>query len=276
MKEDDDHEIPRGDFIAGIYNYCDAWCERCLYTDKCMNFAMQKQMDREIEEEERRQKLQEENKDFWEHVNTIVEEAAEIIDEEIPLDLDGGMLFPDDPDWDEDAAEAMKDHEKLRDKAKNHVLSQMAGKYNKAVEKWFDERKDILKLEMHADEYGFKVSYPGIEDENVLSQLSNSVALVSWYHFQIVIKMQRAITGYFEEKENPEFFEEFSLDDHVGSAFVVLRGIDRSIAGWNNIGKHLENERESVKPLLRMLLWMRPEVEKMFPAARSFVWPPEY
>jgi len=273
MREDDDYEIPKGDFIPGIYNYCDAWCERCLYTDKCMSFATQKQVAREFEEEERRQRSQEENKDFWEQVNTIVEQAADIIDEEIPLEQDEGLFFSDVTDLDEDDEEAMKDHEKLRDKTKNHILSQMARKYDKAVKEWFSEREEILQLEMHPEKYSFTVSYPGIKDEKVLTQLSGSVELISWYQFQIWIKMQRAITGYFEEEEDPEFFEEFSLDDYVGSAFVVLRGIDRSIAGWNTISKHLEAERESVKPMLRMLLWMRSEVEKMFPGARSFVWP---
>ena len=28
------------DFIPGIYNYCDRWCERCAFTARCMNFAM--------------------------------------------------------------------------------------------------------------------------------------------------------------------------------------------------------------------------------------------
>jgi hypothetical protein len=273
MKEDDSFEMPKGDFIPGIYNYCDAWCERCLYTDKCMNYASRKLMAREFEEDKRRKELQEKNQDFWKQVNTIVEAAAEIIDEEIPLEPDINLLFPDD-DWDEDAEEAMKDHKKLRDKAKNHILSKVASKYEKAVEKWFLDRKEILKTESHTEKYSLRVSYPGITDEGVLRQLADSVELVSWYHIQIWIKMQRAVTGYFEEEEDPGFFEEFSLDDHVGSAFVVLLGVDRSIAGWNTISKHLKAESESVKPLLRMLLWMRSEVEIMFPGARSFVWPP--
>ena len=42
MRSDDDYKIPEGDFIPGIYNYCDSWCERCLYTSRCMNFAMGK------------------------------------------------------------------------------------------------------------------------------------------------------------------------------------------------------------------------------------------
>ena len=28
-----------GNFIPGIYNYCDRWCERCPLTSKCLNYA---------------------------------------------------------------------------------------------------------------------------------------------------------------------------------------------------------------------------------------------
>ena len=29
------------DWIPGIYNYCDRWCERCAFTGKCRSFAME-------------------------------------------------------------------------------------------------------------------------------------------------------------------------------------------------------------------------------------------
>src|SRR5262245_15112436 len=29
--------------IAGIYNYCDRWCERCQFTDRCLNYAMEEE-----------------------------------------------------------------------------------------------------------------------------------------------------------------------------------------------------------------------------------------
>ena len=28
-------------FISGIFNYCDRWCERCSFTARCLNFAME-------------------------------------------------------------------------------------------------------------------------------------------------------------------------------------------------------------------------------------------
>src|SRR5687768_14273654 len=29
-------------FISGIHNYCDRWCERCDFTDRCRVFAMER------------------------------------------------------------------------------------------------------------------------------------------------------------------------------------------------------------------------------------------
>ncbi len=26
--------------VEGIYNYCDRWCERCTYTSRCLNYAI--------------------------------------------------------------------------------------------------------------------------------------------------------------------------------------------------------------------------------------------
>ena len=29
----------RDGFIVGVYNYCDAWCDRCAFTSRCRLFA---------------------------------------------------------------------------------------------------------------------------------------------------------------------------------------------------------------------------------------------
>jgi len=42
----------RRDFISGIYNYCDRWCERCAFTHRCRVYATQKQFEEEAAEEE--------------------------------------------------------------------------------------------------------------------------------------------------------------------------------------------------------------------------------
>ena len=33
----------RPELIPGIYNYCDSWCERCAFTNRCRSFQLQQQ-----------------------------------------------------------------------------------------------------------------------------------------------------------------------------------------------------------------------------------------
>ncbi|RLD41921.1 MAG: hypothetical protein DRI89_08560 [Bacteroidetes bacterium] len=133
MKYDDEFEMPEGDFIPGIYNYCDAWCDRCIYTDKCMNYASRDVFRREIDASDHIKASMEENKDFWDEINKIVEETAVLIDEEIPLIKEETFSVFDDLEFDEDVKEAMEEHEKIREKAKKQDVSKMALKYEKAI-----------------------------------------------------------------------------------------------------------------------------------------------
>jgi len=274
MEFDDHFELPEGDFIPGIYNYCNRWCERCIYTDRCRTFASEKIFTREFEAIKRREKSMEENKDFWDQVDKTIEEAAELIDEEVPLlKNDESPLFGQWED-DEDAEEAMKEHEEKRAKAENQDMSKVALQYEKAVHKWFEERKDALKQDYNSDTKDFSVSYPGIDDKQELKQLTESVEVILWYHIQIWIKLNRALSSSYEEEEDRELFDGFPKDSD-GSAMVAINGINSSIGAWSYLRGKLLSERETIKPIIRMLLWLKMEVEKEFPNAKDFEWPPK-
>ena len=274
MEFDDHFELPEGDFIPGIYNYCNRWCERCIYTDRCRTFASEKIFTREFEAIKRREKSMEENKDFWDQVDKTIEEAAELIDEEVPLlKNDESPLFGQWED-DEDAEEAMKEHEEKRAKAENQDMSKVALQYEKAVHKWFEERKDTLKQDYNSDTKDFSVSYPGIDDKQELKQLTESVEVILWYHIQIWIKINRALSSSYEEEEDRDLFDGFPKDSD-GSAMVAINGINSSIGAWSYLRGKLLSERETIKPIIRMLLWLKMEVEKEFPNAKDFEWPPK-
>jgi hypothetical protein len=270
--EYDDFKESESDFIPGIFNYCDAWCEHCIYTHRCRSFASQKLINREIEADERRMKSNEESKNFWDQVNTAIEEAVELIDEVIPLVKGNEFpLFGQNED-DEEAEEAIKDYAEKREKAKNHNLTKVASKYEKAVHSWFEGRKDTL-IVFDPDTPSLNFNYPGIVDELELIKLSDLGHVINWYHIQICVKVKRALTSYYEEQEDGNMFDGFPKDSD-GSAMVALLGIDRSIGAWNFLRGKLISENESIKLMIRMLLWLRMEMEKEFPNAKDFEWPP--
>ena len=105
-----------------------------------------------------------------------------------------------------------------------------------------------------------------------MKQLYESAEVILWYHIQIWIKIRQALSSYYEEEEEGDFFEGFPKDSE-GSAMVALKGIDRSIGAWSNLLGKLVSEKATIKLIIRMLLWLKMEVEKMFPNAKDFDWP---
>lgn len=61
--------------IEGIYNYCDRWCERCKYTDRCLSF--QREREAGIDPLERDIPLEK----SWNYIRKCFDDAMEMIQE---------------------------------------------------------------------------------------------------------------------------------------------------------------------------------------------------
>ncbi|HDO06784.1 MAG TPA: hypothetical protein ENG85_03785 [Bacteroidetes bacterium] len=276
MEWDENTASSEENFIPGIYNYCDRWCERCIYTDRCRTFSMEKEIVEALEEDKQRKKSMEENKQFWNQIDKAVSEAAETYNDLLPNTKEESLseikfLFDDE---EEDAAEAMKDFKENVRKAENNPLSRAAFKYEKAVTKWFADRKNKLQIEYDRNTKNTGVQYPGIEKELILKQLSDAIDVIQWYQIQMGIKIQRAFTSAYEEETDGGFFEGLPKDSE-GSAMVALTGIDRSMGAWNVLYKTLNPEKKSIAPFITLLFLLRAELIKLFPGATTFQWPPE-
>ena len=269
----EDFKEQEGDFIPGIFNYCDAWCERCIYTDKCRVFATQAKIREELESNQKTEKSIEENKDFWKQINDSVANIADLVDEEFPLVKGLETLFSDQFYDEEDTEDAMKEWEGKRNKAKNHNLTKVSSKYEKEVHTWFESRKDT-KIIFDSNTHLLNFHYADVTEIIDLKKLSNAADVINWYYIQIWIKINRALTSYYGEHEDEEFLGDFPKDSE-GSAMVAINGIDRSIAAWNTLRVKLPSEKESIRSMIKMLVWLRMEMEKKFANAMNFEWPPK-
>src|SRR5437773_11989406 len=86
MRRSELRELVRnGEFISGIYNYCDRWCERCPFTARCLVYATEKE-DEDDDPESRDIR----NDKFWQKLAAIFQETRELIEqwaEEAGVDL---------------------------------------------------------------------------------------------------------------------------------------------------------------------------------------------
>jgi hypothetical protein len=243
-------------FIAGIYNYCDRWCERCPLTSRCMNFEINN------EQFAKPETLDIHNKAFWQKLSETFQMTLDMLKETAELegiDLDS---------FDTDETEAL---ERLHlEVAENHECSRAAKLYSELVDDWFNSARDLFEQE--ADEMN-QNKWLEIPNENLVGRndsFEDALQVIRWYQHQIYVKLLRAIHGYREEK--PDLSSEF-LNDVDGSAKIALIGIDRSIAAWGEIRNNFPLYDASLLKLLVHLEQLRRSVEKTFPSARAFIRP---
>src|SRR6266513_5840510 len=73
-------------FIPGIYNYCDRWCERCPLSNRCLDYAMEKEED---DGDPQARDLR--NDKFWKKLENSFRDTIEMVREdakEMGVDLD--------------------------------------------------------------------------------------------------------------------------------------------------------------------------------------------
>ena len=130
-KEEFKRIVSNPQYIEGVYNYCDRWCERCRFRAKCANYA--------VSEEQLIQDNPDADPDeaFWDNVNEMFEITMDMIQEiaeEKGLNLDLA-----DPDA---YAEQQKN---LDEKCRTHECTSAGSEYIKMVEEWFEKAEDLLQ-----------------------------------------------------------------------------------------------------------------------------------
>jgi len=232
-------------FVPGIHNYCDRWCERCDFTDKCRVFDM---------EDEMRKMLEKGDNDMISDDEDETDKPEEE-DEDDDTDLIDEMEYFDefDDDFDSDADDFFSAHQK----ADRHPMIQIAYAYSLSSLNWLIQREKEL-------ENGFTAQLAlGFADDVLEAE-----EVMSWYQTFIYAKLKRALSGYYEMED----FEDADYDMN-GSAKVALIGIDRSIDAATTLLRHLKEHREKIKTFRDQLEKIRTMAEELFPDARSFIRP---
>jgi hypothetical protein len=258
------------DFIDGIFNYCDRWCERCPLTARCRQFAMEQEINRGGD-------LQ--NAEFWASLELHVPDNSEFE----ALLAEAAEEAEEDEDWSSSLDDPFDAEENEFDRAQNNPLSQAAFAYAHAVRDW--------------------IATAGLRDRErpagIPATLNRDEALdvIEWYSLQIGVKLTRAASGQLAVDDaaayagaDPETAEEEELDalwedditsglrdaersDRDGSAKVALIGIERSLGALTILRRELPADEPSIRKLLQQLARLRIEIDRLFPGARTFVRP---
>jgi len=255
-KEDLKRLAENPEFIQSIYNYCDRWCERCPFTSRCLNFAM------DSEEFGDQEAHDIDNEAFWQRLTETFQMTLELLHEaaeEEGIDLESI-----------DAKEFEEQERVNKELAKNHQCSRTAKLYSEMVDDWFDSAKDIFGHEDDESDLEVSADMGDVDPAEEISDFGESVEVVRWYQHLIYVKLMRAIRGELDERL--EVLDEFPKDSD-GSAKVALIALDRSIAAWGEIRNLFPHRNNDILDILVHLEQLRRNTEKAFPEARAFIRP---
>ena len=262
------------DFVSGIHNYCDRWCERCPFTSRCIVYATEK-ADEDMDDPEVHDIN---NAKFWQKLESIFEEAGMMLAEwaeEAGVDLNAL-----------EGEEEMERDRREREAVWKDDLSLLAREYAQMVQRWFEEEFSVER-NMH-DDSGASDS----TEEDVSA--TEAIEVIRWYQFFIAAKLMRAIGGsdravQTEDSANSEelFADEEPYEDEdydaetayvvqsdaEGSAKVALIAINRSDSAWRILHRSLPEKTDSIVPMLAALERLRLSTEATFPNAYDFMRP---
>jgi hypothetical protein len=252
-KEDLKKLAENPNFIQGIYNYCDRWCERCPFTLRCLNFAM------DSEELASQEEHDIDNEAFWQQLTETFQMTLELLHEAAEregIDLD-----------DLDSEYSEEEHRLKNELARDHQCARAAKFYIEMADDWFDSARDFFGQD---EEEPTLDPFLDEADDREDETFKDALEVVGWYQHLIYVKLMRAVRGELEERS--EILDEFPRDSD-GSAKVALIGIDRSIAAWGEIRNYFPHRSDDVLDILVHLEQLRRKVEKVFPNARAFIRP---
>jgi hypothetical protein len=273
------------DFITFIHNYCDHWCERCAFTDRCMSYAFERELpDDAARRDEHSVILTQEIRlavdailnstniddvsDYDKEVElpdgTCTDDDSSLLDAELEeiLGLHGHDWVIDDEEF-EAIEEALADQRDLNARARRHPLVAMAECYMNDCRDWFVARAlDPLPTQQHFEARCSQGFLPGNAREHY-ARLLGCIEIVTRYYGLLHVKLERAMTGALSEQLVVN-------EDMYGSLKLSLQLLDRSIAAWTELHALIPEHETFIVSALRQLNGMRSLLEHHWPEARAY------
>lgn len=239
--------------IPLIYNYCDRWCERCAFTSRCKNYERNTNVPPEQNDIH--------NQAFWEGMSSHLEEAIVLLKqvaEQEGINLEKLMAETDNAAYEER-------RKNMHERVHGHIIMQLANQY--AVQALrFTRKEEPLRepAEMLQQQVNLNL-VSETEARKTVALLTDCYEVIGWYAHLVGPKLSRALHGQFEGYETDDYPK-----DSDGSAKIALIAIQRSMAAWMGLYRHLPAAEDTALNCLALLDKLTKEVNQSFPRAMQF------
>ena len=234
--------------IPFIYNYCDAWCDRCAFTARCAVFRQNADL---MESDPNPVQL-----GLWQN-NTIKLVAAK------------QWLKAKSKEYRHPLVASTEDERRIFDVEANDIrreldsiaVIQLAKRYQEKVLKWLktDDIKHVLKeIEQNSK-------------ENKI--LEEPLWVIQWYVHFIYVICHRAVQGLIDEEDDFEDDENPFPKDSDGSAKIAFISAENSLVAWHQLVTVMPDEESFIVKAMALLEAVMEEGDFEFPNARKFIRP---
>jgi hypothetical protein len=243
-------------FIAGIYNYCDHWCERCTFTTRCRNHESTSELSSE--------QLDVSNRIFWDTISPNIEKAIQLLHKsakENGIDLDKVIT----------EEESMRYQERspfLHTATKDHLLSRLCKQYQTIVIPFIEDSENFVDKANELVDHLHLGMKSAEEVVQVITNIGDCLDIIQWYVYFMDTKLQRALRGKMEGEEWE--IENGYQRDSDGSAKIAMIAIERSIGAWIRLHELMPATEDMALRALSLLTQVKNKSEGEFPQAMKF------
>lgn len=240
--------------IPGIYNYCDSWCERCLFTRRCHSYLLQ--------QKDSATKTADSPEDLMQHLTEALNLTKQYIEKMRQVTNQQG---PDTPTDDEQKVLEQRAVQR-RKRSKEHPIAQLANKYLQRTGSWLNTERDLLekagRQQVYEIELGLRTQAVALQQ---LHALKDAWEIIKWYRTLIPVKTVSVLRSLDESVSDDNL-----NDYYLGKVKLVLVSIDQSLLAWQTIIGYYPDKTDDLLDLLALLSRLNRELEANFPEARLF------
>jgi len=249
-------ERESGRFISGIYNYCDRWCERCRFSDRCMVYAQEQEA---LHRHELSGEDPEDPQVFMSEVEASLGQAMSMLEEmaaEAGVDLKAAAEEPEE--------EPAPHGDPLFKRAEG--WGQRIGVLLEWVGADIATRGQQLVTDPESGDT------PDVEGAvAALTNLRDAAEMLGRYRLLIAVKLARALRGSRRgHRLRPGLSEDYARDDAHGTAKLVDNCLTRAAQALWVIGEFSRPWLDMAMPLAMEAEAMRRELEAVFPGFAAF------
>jgi len=235
----------RTKLIPGIYNYCDSWCSRCRFTQRCRSFQMRAAFERAAET----------GLDPDAAVEAVLDEGE---------DMRGPVVH--------DAQ--YREFLELIDRANRPMTPAEEAEFNRRI-KEEEERLNRHPLVVDSREYS-TVALQILEAISAMTQqtddpiLAAALETIGWFAYFIPAKTRRALHGLIDAEVDDDM-DDGALSDANGSAKIARLAIAESLDAWRTVLQATPAAGDGVpEAMIRRLSALDAALAVAFPGAERF------